>query len=89
MQYKEGGLENLLKNWQIFGRSKKFSVTVAALVQQELRDSEGFSSYKKVHLWLWLIKEIPSSYQAIYSLVKGELKIKLKNSKAERVANKN
>jgi transposase len=77
-QYKEGGIKNLLKNRQIFGRPKKFSVEVAALVQQELRDTEGFSSYKEVHLWLWLIKEIPSSYQAVYSLVKGELKSKLK-----------
>jgi transposase len=77
-QYKEGGIENLLKNRQVFGRPKKFSVEVAALVQQELRDPEGFSSYKEVHLWLWLIKEIPSSYQAVYSLVKGELKSKLK-----------
>ena len=77
-QYKEGGIENLLKNRQIFGRPNKFSVEVAALVQQELRDTEGFYSYKEVHLWLWLIKEIPSSYQAVYSLVKGELKSKLK-----------
>jgi hypothetical protein len=43
-QYKEGGLENLLKNWQVFGRPKKFSVEVAASLQQELRDPEGFQS---------------------------------------------
>ena len=29
-QYKKGGLENLLKNRQVFGRPKKFSVEVAA-----------------------------------------------------------
>jgi hypothetical protein len=62
-QYKEGGIENLLKNRQIFGRPKK-----------------GFSSYKEVHLWIELIKEIPSSCQAVYSLVKAELKSKLKIS---------
>ncbi|MEG4109843.1 helix-turn-helix domain-containing protein [Microcoleus sp. S13_C5] len=45
-QYKEGGLENLLKNRQVFGRPKKFSVEVAASLQQELRDAEGFQSYK-------------------------------------------
>jgi transposase len=70
-QYKEGGLENLLKNRQVFGRPKKFSVEVAASLQQELRDPEGFQSYKEVHLWLWLIKGIASSYQAVYSLVEG------------------
>ncbi len=47
-------------------------------MQQELRDPEGFQSYQKVHLWLWLIKGIASSYLAVYSLVIGELKSKLK-----------
>ena len=66
-QYKEGGLENLLKNRQVFGRPKKFSVEIAASLQQELRDPEGFQSYKEVHLWLGLIKGIDSSYPAVYS----------------------
>jgi hypothetical protein len=43
-QYKEGGLENLLKNLQVFGSPKKFSVEIAASLQQEWRDSEGFQS---------------------------------------------
>jgi transposase len=71
-QYRKGGLENLLKNRQVFGRPKKFSVEIAASLQQELRDPEGFQSYKEVHLWLWLIKGIASSYPAVYSLVRGE-----------------
>jgi len=43
-QYKKGGLENLLKNRQVFGRPKKFSVEIAATLQQELKDPEGFHS---------------------------------------------
>jgi transposase len=77
-QYRKGGLENLLKNRQVFGRPKKFSVEIAATLQQELRDPEGFKSYKEVHLWLGLIKGIASSYPAVYSLVRGKLKSKLK-----------
>jgi transposase len=87
-QYKEGGLENLLKNRQVFGRPKKFSVEVAASLQQELRDPEGFQSYKEVHLWLWLIKGIASSYQAVYSLVRGELKSKLKIPRPRSISQK-
>jgi len=45
-QYKKGGRENLLKNRQVFGRPKKFSVEIAASLQQELRNPEGFQSYK-------------------------------------------
>ena len=44
-QYKKGDLENLLKNRQVFGRPKKFSVEIAATLQQELKDPEGFHSY--------------------------------------------
>ena len=47
-------------------------------LQQELRDPEGFRSYQEEDLWLWLIKGIARSYQAVYSLVRGELKSKLK-----------
>ena len=43
-QDKKGGRENLLKNRQVFGRPKKFSVEIAASWQQELRDPEGFQS---------------------------------------------
>ncbi|MEG3858908.1 hypothetical protein [Microcoleus sp. herbarium12] len=43
-----------------------------------MREREGFLSYQEVHLWLWSIEEIPSSYQAVYSLVRGEFKSKLK-----------
>ena len=43
-----------------------------------MRDPEGFRSYQEEDLWLWLIKGIASSYQAVYSLVRGELKSQLK-----------
>jgi transposase len=43
-QYKKGGREKLLKNRQVFGRPKKFSVEIAASLQQELKDPEGFQS---------------------------------------------
>jgi hypothetical protein len=62
---KKGDLENLLKNRQVFGRPKKFSVEIAATLQQELKDPEGFHSYQEVHLWLWLIKAIANSYPAV------------------------
>jgi len=87
-QYRKGGLENLLKNRQVFGRPKKFSVEIAASLQQELRDPEGFPSYKEVHLWLWLIKGIATSYQTVYSLVRGELKSKLKIPRPRSISQK-
>ena len=87
-QYKHGGLENLLKNRQVFGRPKKFSVEIVASLRQELRDPEGFQNYQEVHLWLWLIKGIASSYPAVYSVTRGELKSKLKLPRPRSISQK-
>jgi len=57
-------------------------------LQQELRDPEGFQTYKEVNLWLWLIKGIASSYLAVYSLGKGELKSKLKILRPRSISQK-
>ena len=57
-------------------------------MQQELRDPEGFQSYKEAHLWLWLIKGITSSYLAVYSLVRGKLKSKLKIPRPRSISQK-
>jgi len=49
--YREGGIEKLLLEKKSPGTPKKFSVEQAAKVQKELRDPQGFSSYKEVRLW--------------------------------------
>jgi len=87
-QYKEGALENLLKNWHVFGRPQKFSVELAASLQQELRDPEGFQGYQEVHLWLWLIKGIASNYPGVYYLVTNKLKSKLKIPRPRSISQK-
>ena len=77
-QYRQGGIENLIKNRQTVGRPKKLSVETVAKIQLELRDIEGFSSYKEIVLWLFLVQGISSSYGTVYKVVKEELKSKLK-----------
>ncbi len=77
-QYKTGGIENLLLNRQTIGRPKKFSVETVAKLQQELQDTEGFSSYKEIKIWLELILDITGSYGVVYNFVKSELKSQLK-----------
>ena len=77
-QYREGGIENLLLKRQTIGRPKKLSVEIVAKIQQELREPEGFASYKEVNLWLRAVRGISSSYGTVYKLVRYELKSKLK-----------
>jgi DNA-binding transcriptional ArsR family regulator len=45
-RYREGGIEFLLAERKKTGRPKKISVEIAAHLQQELKDPEGFSSYQ-------------------------------------------
>ena len=67
----------VLHNRQTVGRSKKFSAQTVAIIQNELRDPEGFRSYKEIDFWLKIVREVPSSYATVYCLVKKELKSKL------------
>lgn len=87
-QYRKGGIDNLLTNRQTVGRPKKFSVETVARIQRELRDPEGFSSYKEVDLWLRVVQEIQSSYGALYRLIRYDLKSKLKVARPRSVAQK-
>ena len=76
--YRDGGIENLLLIRKSSGRPKTIDVETAAKIQQELRDPEGFRSYKEIQLWLYLIQDIAIKYINIYKFVKYELKAKLK-----------
>ena len=76
--YREGGMENLLWEAEPQGRPKKVSVEEVAIIQNELKNPEGFSSYKEIHCWTSVVREIQASYMTIYRIVKEELKAKLK-----------
>jgi transposase len=76
--YKEGGLEALLEEKPRTGRPKKLNVETVAKLQHELRDPEGFTSYKEIKLWGLALGEIQASYTTIYRVVRQELQAKLK-----------
>jgi transposase len=76
--YRTGGMDALLDENRQPGRPKKVGVETVAKLQQELRDPEGFSSYKEIHLWCLTIEGIQASYATIYRVVRYELQAKLK-----------
>jgi transposase len=76
--YREGGIERLLWEPEPQGRPKKVSVEEVAMIQNELKDPQGFTSYKEVHFWASIFQGIEASYMTIYRLVKEELQAKLK-----------
>lgn len=76
--YREGGIERLLWEPEPQGRPKKVSVEEVAMIQNELKDPQGFTSYKEIHFWASIFQGIEASYMTIYRLVKEELQAKLK-----------
>jgi transposase len=84
--YREGGIDLLLLEKKSPGRPKILSVEEVARIQQELRDPEGFKSYKEITFWLNIIQGITCSYQTVYKTVTEELNAKLK---VARPRNKN
>lgn len=76
--YREGGIEELLAEKKSTGRPKKIKVEDVAKLQQELRDPQGFSSYKELNFWLNFIKGVSVSYSTLYRCVRYELQAKLK-----------
>lgn len=66
--YQKGGLSALLAAGPILGRPPKVPVEVAAKLQQELRDTEGFKSYGEVRLGLLALHDICVSYTTAYRL---------------------
>jgi len=62
------------------GRPKKISVEEVALLQNELKDPVGFTSYKEIYFWLSVVREISVSYTTVYRLVRQELGSSIKST---------
>lgn len=77
---KKGGIERLLSEGNPPGRPKKISVEEVALLQNELKDPVGFTSYKEIYFWLSVVREISVSYTTVYRLVRQELGSSIKST---------
>lgn len=83
--YREGGIENLLAEPEKPGRPKKISVEEAAIIQNELKDPEGFQSYQEIHFWASVVLGISASYITVYRFVRYELQAKLKVARPQNL----
>jgi len=77
-KYRNGGLEELLGRKEGSGKKGIISTEAIASLKEELKDPEGFSSYKEIQKWLKLFYDQEISYSAIHKLVRYKLKAKLK-----------
>ena len=76
--YRRGGINALIVKGKSAGRSRKLSPEIEESLKQELRDLEGFSSYKEIQRWLQVVHEVEMSYTGVHQLVRYRWKAKLK-----------
>ena len=76
--YRIGGIKALLTKRKSSGRNRKLSSSVEESLKQELKDTEGFSSYKEIQTWLKAIHDLDISYTGVHQIVRYRLRAKLK-----------
>ncbi len=81
--YRQGGLETLLTHKRRRGRQAAIPSWAVLALQKRLADPKGFPSYGAVQQWLSETLGVDVSYMAVYRLVRGKLKAKLKVAKRQ------
>ncbi len=79
--YREGGLARLLEVRVSTGRPRNLSDEVLADLQRELNEPEGFESYLEVQRWLLAVHGVEVPYSTVHSIVRYQLKSKLKRAR--------
>jgi transposase len=79
--YRSGGLTQLLSQHKSQGRPMVISPEAIASLKEELKDPQGFSSYKEVQLWLLAFFGVEANYHVVHHLVRYKLQAKLKSSR--------
>lgn len=77
--YRNGGLSQLLSQHKSQGRPMIISPEAIASLKEELKEPEGFSSYKEVQLWFKAVLGIEANYHVVHRLVRYKLQAKLKS----------
>ena len=78
--YRAGGINALLARGKSTGRSRKLNSEIEESLKQELRDEQGFSSYKEIQTWLKVVHDVEMSYTGVHQLVRYKLKAGIKSS---------
>jgi transposase len=76
--YRQGGIEELLREKKSTGRPRRLTDEIVEKLEIELKDPEGFSSYKEVQKWLASCCDLQVSYRTVQQWVHYRLQGKLK-----------
>lgn len=77
-QYRLGGLALMLAEHKSPGRPTTIPDWAVEQLVAELKDPEGFSSYREVQIWLEAVLGIQAKYDVVHNLVHDKLQAALK-----------
>lgn len=86
--YRQGGLEELLTEKKSPGRPRIITPEIVEKLEAELKDPEGFESYKEVQKWLLSCCETEVAYRTVHQWVRYRLKGKLKTPRPVSIKQK-
>ncbi|MDJ0746637.1 MAG: helix-turn-helix domain-containing protein [Xenococcaceae cyanobacterium MO_167.B27] len=76
--YRKGGLSKMLDIYKSSGRKAVITPEIEQILINELKEKEGFSSYKEIQTWLYTSHNLDVSYKVVHDTVHYRLKAKLK-----------
>lgn len=78
-QYKEGGMQALLKNRRTLGRPRAIPSEIVAAISKEISaETCEFKSYKEIQEWVASNYKVSLKYQTLYKHLHYRMKAKLK-----------
>ena len=76
--YRKGGLSKMVDIYKSSGRKPEIPPEIQQALINELKEKEGFSSYKEIQTWLYTVHDLEVAYKVVYDTVRYRLKAKLK-----------
>ena len=76
--YRKGGLSKMLNIYKSSGRNPEIPPDIQQALINELKEKEGFSSYKEIKTWLYTVHNLDVSYKVVHDTVRYRALAKLK-----------
>ena len=76
--YRKGGLSKMLNIYKSSGRKPEIPPNIQQALINELKEKEGFSSYKEIKTWLYTVHNLDVSYKVVHDTVRYRALAKLK-----------
>jgi transposase len=83
--YRKGGFSKMVDIKKSSGRKPEIPPEIQQALINELKEKEGFSSYKEIQTWLYTVHNLDVSYKVVHDTVRYRVGAKLKVARRSNV----